>query len=73
MELRDELGGTVPAGTAVLGPAPLFRVRGKHRRRFLLKADDRGGTVSAVRGLVEGMASTRRLRDLAIGVDVDPQ
>jgi primosomal protein N' (replication factor Y) (superfamily II helicase) len=73
LELRDELAGAVPADTAVLGPAPLFRLRGKHRRRLLLKAEDRGGTVSAVRALVEGMASTRRLRDLAIGVDVDPQ
>jgi primosomal protein N' (replication factor Y) len=72
-QLRGELDGAVPGETEVLGPAPLFRVRGKHRRRLLLKAHDRGGTVAAVRDRVEGMASSRALRGVAIGVDVDPQ
>jgi primosomal protein N' (replication factor Y) (superfamily II helicase) len=73
IELRGGLGGAVPTGTEVLGPAPLFRIRGKHRRRFLLKAADRAGTVAAVRAEVDGMASSRALRGVSIGVDVDPQ
>jgi primosomal protein N' (replication factor Y) (superfamily II helicase) len=73
IELRGGLGGAVPAGTEVLGPAPLFRLRGKHRRRFLLKAADRAGTAAAVRAEVDGMASSRALRGVSIGVDVDPQ
>ncbi len=36
-ELRDAL----PARTELLGPAPMFRVRNRHRRRFLVKASDR--------------------------------
>jgi primosomal protein N' (replication factor Y) (superfamily II helicase) len=71
--LRDALAGAVPAGTEVLGPAPMFRVRGRHRRRLLLKATDRAATVEAVRGAVETLAGERALRRVAIGVDVDPQ
>jgi primosomal protein N' (replication factor Y) len=67
------LAETIPDGTDLLGPAPMFRVRNRHRRRLLAKADDRGGTVAAVREAVERLASERTLREVAIGVDVDPQ
>src|SRR5207249_7109662 len=43
--LEDE----IPASTQLLGPAPRFRVRGRHRRQLLLKARDRASTVAAVR------------------------
>ena len=68
-ELREAL----PAGSELLGPAPMFRVRNRHRRRILIKAADREGTVAAVRGVVERRAADRSLKDVAIGVDVDPQ
>jgi primosomal protein N' (replication factor Y) (superfamily II helicase) len=71
--LASRLRDRVPEGTAVLGPAPLFRLRDRHRRRLLLKASARGRTVAAVRETVETMASERLLRDLALSVDVDPQ
>jgi primosomal protein N' (replication factor Y) len=67
--LRDSL----PPRTELLGPAPLFRLRDRYRRRLLLKSQDRSQAVAAVRDAVEGMATARRLRDVAIGVDVDPQ
>jgi primosomal protein N' len=51
----------------------MFRVRNKHRRRLMIKADDREGTVNAVREVVEELAADRSLREVAIGVDVDPQ
>ncbi len=51
----------------------MFRVRNRHRRRLLIKADDREGTVDAVRDVVESLAADRSLKDVAIGVDVDPQ
>ena len=51
----------------------MFRVRNKHRRRLLIKASDREGTVAAVRDVVERLAADRSLREVAIGVDVDPQ
>jgi primosomal protein N' (replication factor Y) len=68
-ELRAEL----PSGSVLLGPAPMFRVRNRHRRRILIKAAERERTVSAVRAVVERRAADRSLKDVAIGVDVDPQ
>jgi primosomal protein N' (replication factor Y) len=57
----------------LLGPAPLFRVRGRHRRRLLLKSEHRREAVEAVRESVAEAVSGRLLRDVAISVDVDPQ
>jgi len=71
--LAEELRASLPGDTDLLGPAPMFRVRNRHRRRLLLKADDRQATVATVRGAVESLAGDRLLRDVAIGVDVDPQ
>ena len=51
----------------------MFRVRGRYRRRLLTKAEDREGAVAAIGDAVEAMAADRALRDVAIGVDVDPQ
>lgn len=67
------LRGTVPAKTEVLGPAVLFRLRGRQRRRLFLKTADRAETVIAVREAVERLAAERALRGVAVGVDVDPQ
>jgi primosomal protein N' (replication factor Y) len=73
MAVANELRQGLPKGSELLGPAPMFRVRNRHRRRILIKADDRAGTVTAVREVVERRAGDRSLRDVAIGVDVDPQ
>jgi primosomal protein N' (replication factor Y) len=67
--LRD----TLPGDADLLGPAPMFRVRNRHRRRLLTKSDDRDATVAAIREAVERLAADRALREVAIGVDVDPQ
>jgi primosomal protein N' (replication factor Y) (superfamily II helicase) len=67
--LRD----TLPGDADLLGPAPMFRVRNRHRRRLLVKSDDRDGAVAAVGDAVERLAAERSLKDVAIGVDVDPQ
>jgi primosomal protein N' (replication factor Y) (superfamily II helicase) len=71
--LATELREALPEGSELLGPAPMFRVRNRHRRRILIKASNREGTVDAVRGVVERRAADRSLKDVAIGVDVDPQ
>jgi primosomal protein N' (replication factor Y) len=71
--LATELGEVLPEGTDLLGPAPMFRVRNRHRRRLLVKADDREGAVASVRDTVERLASDRALRDIALSVDVEPQ
>jgi primosomal protein N' (replication factor Y) (superfamily II helicase) len=73
VRLGGELADALPEGTDLLGPAPMFRVRSKHRRRLLMKAADREGTIAAVRDVVEALVGDRAMREVAIGVDVDPQ
>ena len=71
--LAADLRETLPAESELLGPAPMFRVRNRHRRRILIKAVDREGTIAAVREAVERAVADRSLREVSIGVDVDPQ
>ena len=71
--VASDLRRSLPDGSELLGPAPMFRVRNRYRRRILIKADDREGTVAAVREVVERRAGDRSLKDVALGVDVDPQ
>jgi primosomal protein N' (replication factor Y) (superfamily II helicase) len=73
ISVANELRRSLPKGSELLGPAPMFRVRNRHRRRVLIKADDREGTIAAVRDTVERRAGDRSLKDIALGVDVDPQ
>ncbi len=70
--IAAELRSRLPAESELLGPAPMFRVRGRHRRRILVKTQDRAGTVAAARATVERRAADRALKDVSIGVDVDP-
>jgi primosomal protein N' (replication factor Y) (superfamily II helicase) len=72
-EIAGDLRAALPRGSELLGPAPMFRVRSRHRRRILIKAADREATIDAVRRVVERRAADRSLRAVAIGVDVDPQ
>ncbi len=74
-DLAREISGPLAAAGAgeVLGPAPLFRLKGKEREQILLKAPRRMPAVAAVRAAlkpIEGKAS--RLRAQLI-VDVAPQ
>src|SRR5262245_26685377 len=71
--VRDLVDERISAGDELLGPAPLFRLRGKHRRRLLIKSERRHETVTAVREAVATAVRDRALRELAISVDVDPQ
>jgi primosomal protein N' (replication factor Y) (superfamily II helicase) len=67
--VEDRLG----ADDDLLGPAALFRLRGRHRRRLLLKSERRHEAVEAVRDTVAAAVRNRVLREVAISVDVDPQ
>jgi primosomal protein N' (replication factor Y) (superfamily II helicase) len=73
MSVARELDRALPDGSELLGPAPMFRVRNRHRRRILIKAFDRAEVIAAVRDVVERRAGDRSLKDVAVGVDVDPQ
>jgi primosomal protein N' (replication factor Y) len=71
--VRDMVAERISADEELLGPAPLFRLRGRHRRRLLIKSERRHETVTAVREAVATAVRERALRELAISVDVDPQ
>jgi primosomal protein N' (replication factor Y) len=71
--LRALVADRITADDELLGPAPLFRLRGKHRRRVLLKSGRRHETVTAVRDAVATAVRDRALRELSISIDVDPQ
>jgi primosomal protein N' (replication factor Y) len=60
-------------GATVLGPAPLFRLKGRERAQVVVKAADRAAAIVAVRRSVERVADDRRHRSVAFSVDVDPQ
>jgi len=71
--IAELVGERLPADAALLGPAKLFRLRRRHRRRLIVKAPVRRPAVEAVREAVAAAVSGRRLRDVAVSVDVDPQ
>jgi len=58
---------------AVLGPAPLFRLKGRERAQLVVKGRDRSGSITAVRRAVESVAAEREYRGASYAVDVDPQ
>jgi primosomal protein N' (replication factor Y) (superfamily II helicase) len=58
---------------AVLGPAPLFRLKGRERSQLVIKASDRATAVAAVRRAVEGVVAEHGRRGVNFSVDVDPQ
>ncbi|HEX4008939.1 MAG TPA: primosomal protein N' [Solirubrobacteraceae bacterium] len=58
---------------AVLGPAPLFRLRGRSRSQLVVKAVDRQPAIDAVGRAVDQVAPGAARRGAAVSVDVDPQ
>jgi primosomal protein N' (replication factor Y) len=72
-KMHDLVAERLGAPDDLLGPAPLFRLRGKHRRRLLVKSEQRHASVEAVRDAVRTAVRDRALREVAISVDVDPQ
>ena len=70
-EIADAVSGA--PGATVLGPAPLFRLRNRHRSQVVVKAHDRAAAVARVRDAVDRAANRREHRDVAFSVDVDPQ
>lgn len=68
--LREQIA---PVQAAVLGPAPLFALRGRARAQLVLKASARRQAIDAVGAAVEHQAAALRRRGVSISVDVDPQ
>jgi primosomal protein N' (replication factor Y) len=72
LAVRDRLGAGPPQ---LLGPAPLFRLRGRERAQILLKArpERRERAVAAVGEAVDAAARAKEHRAATFSVDVDPQ
>ena len=60
-------------GIPVLGPAPLFRLKGRERAQLVVKATDRAAAVRAVRQAVEAVVAAHARTGVKFAVDVDPQ
>ncbi len=64
---------SIEEGPVVLGPASLFRLRGRERQVLLVKALERRAAVQAVGDAVHSVASSRGHAGVNFSVDVDPQ
>ncbi|MDP1849083.1 MAG: primosomal protein N' [Solirubrobacteraceae bacterium] len=60
-------------GATILGPAPLFRLRGRERAQLVVKGAHRAAAVHAAGAAVDAVAGERARRGVAFSVDVDPQ
>ncbi len=58
---------------SVLGPAPLFRLRGRERQVLVVKTPRRRAAVAAVGAAVATVAADRAHAGVSFSVDVDPQ
>ena len=70
--VRERLGVGPPV---LLGPAPLFRLRGRERSVLMLKArnERRARAIEAVGAAVDAVASDKAHKAASFSVDVDPQ
>ncbi len=74
LSLATRLHGLiVPSGATVLGPAPLFRLRGRSRSQLVIKCRDRLPTLRAVGAAVDACATEGVRRGISVSVDPDPQ
>ncbi|MGI8460876.1 MAG: replication restart helicase PriA [Solirubrobacterales bacterium] len=71
--LAASLEPALPRSATLLGPAPRFKLRGRHRRQLLIKSTERAEAIAAVRAAVEALAKKRETRSVSLSVDVDPQ
>lgn len=56
-----------------LGPAPLFRLRGKERSQVVVKAGERRAAIDQVDAAVREVSAARAHKAVSFAVDVDPQ
>jgi len=70
---RAPAGRDPSSETAVLGPATLFRLRGRERAVVEVKAAERRPAVRATGQVVQRLADARAHAGVSFSVDVDPQ
>ncbi len=61
-----------PPEADVLGPAPLFALRGRARSQLVIKARRRAEAIAAVGAAVAALVRDRAAKGVSISVDVDP-
>jgi primosomal protein N' (replication factor Y) len=74
--LAESFAGSGASGAAepvVLGPADLFRLRGRERQVLMVKASERRPAVRAVDKALRHTAASKRHGGVSFSVDVDPQ
>jgi primosomal protein N' (replication factor Y) len=69
----EETGTGGEAAATLLGPASLFRLRGRERQVLVLKTTRRRAAVAAVGAAVAAVAAERSHAGVSFSVDVDPQ
>jgi primosomal protein N' (replication factor Y) len=57
----------------LLGPAPLFRLRGRYRTQLVVKAREREPAIDAVGTAVDAVGPAAARAGASVSVDVDPQ
>jgi primosomal protein N' (replication factor Y) (superfamily II helicase) len=71
--LTELAAGLESAGAEIVGPAPLYRLRGRYRAQLVAKTDRPRQLASRAGHLLSAAAPAMRKADLAVVVDVDPQ
>jgi primosomal protein N' (replication factor Y) len=71
--VHEHLGGMLSPSMSVLGPASLFRLRGRERQVLVVKAADRAVAVRVIGEAVQQTAAAREHGGVSFSVDVDPQ
>jgi primosomal protein N' (replication factor Y) len=69
LAVRERLGD----GLVTLGPAALFRLRGRERESLVIKAAERRPAVKTIGEAVGEVAGAREHQGVSFSVDVDPQ
>jgi primosomal protein N' (replication factor Y) len=73
-EAADSIHARLVHGEAILlGPAPLFRLRARHRTQIVVKARDRRAAIEAVGAAVDELGPAAARGGVNVSVDVDPQ
>jgi primosomal protein N' (replication factor Y) (superfamily II helicase) len=63
----------VDLDAALLGPAPLFRLRGRFRTQLVVKTTARQAAIDAVGAAVDAIGPGAARHGVSVSVDVDPQ
>jgi primosomal protein N' (replication factor Y) len=72
--LRERLRVELPSGAAsLLGPAALFRLRGRERSALLVKSGERNAATRAIGRAVRDLSRDKAHAGVTFAVDVDPQ